>query len=286
MSRQAVALAGLFLAVIVVAAVLGSATSRSAATSRVNAPRAAGAAGDVSANWSGYAASSTDTTTTFTDVTGTWKIPTATCTPGSSSSAAIWVGLGGYNLNAQSLEQTGTSSDCTVDGDPSYYIWYELVPAASVNVKLKVTPGDTVTSSVVVNGTTVLVQVKDRTRKTSFTKQLPMAAPDLSSAEWITEAPSECGAYGGFCRLVPLTNFGSVTFSRVSALADGAGGTLTSNAGWTIDQIQLIPQTHHYYGDPDSGEGTSGAGASPSSPTPDGTGFTVNYNASATSTAE
>ena len=35
----------------------------------------------------------------------------------------------------------------------------------------------------------MLVQIKNRTRHTSFTKRLTMAAPDLSSAEWIVEAP-------------------------------------------------------------------------------------------------
>jgi Peptidase A4 family len=272
-------LAALAVSAIVLAASLGN-TAPAGAAQRVNAPFAAGSATDVSANWSGYAATATSTSS-FTDVTGTWQIPTATCTVGTSSSAAIWVGLGGYNVGSNSLEQTGTSSDCTVAGRPSYYIWYELVPAASVNVKLKVNPGDTVTSSVVVNGTSVLVQVKDRTRKTSFTKNLTMAAPDLSSAEWIAEAPSNCGSFG-FCRVVPLTNFGSLNFSKVSAIGDTTGGTLTMNPGWTITQIQLVPQgSHHFFGDPESGQGSSGAGATPTAPTPDGTGFTVNYNATA-----
>ena len=160
---------------------------------------------DISSNWAGYVVTgigSTPTTASpsmsYTDVTGQWVQPRATCTPGMATSVAIWVGLGGYSESSQDLEQTGTSADCSASGKPSYYIWYELVPADSVNLKVKIRPGDVIASSVVVNGTDILVQVNDRTRRVRFTKHLTMASPDLSSAEWITEAPSQCGS-SGFC---------------------------------------------------------------------------------------
>src|SRR5436190_16040903 len=67
---------------------------------------------DVSANWSGSTATGIGSTSppaspsmTFTDVTGPWKQPAAPCTAGSSTSPAIWVGLGGYSLNSLGLEQ-------------------------------------------------------------------------------------------------------------------------------------------------------------------------------------
>ena len=284
--RRSLALTLAAAGILAAAALLGQ-TAPAGAVRVVAAPRVAGEAAEQSANWSGYAA--TAGTSTFNDVTGTWKIPTATCTIGQESSAAVWVGLGGYAPNSQYLEQTGSSSDCTANGKPSYYIWYELVEPtptnASVTVKLKVNPGDTVTSSVVATTGTILVQVKDRTRKTSFTKKLPMATPDLSSAEWIVEAPSECGQ-GGFCKVIPLTNFGTVTFTRVAAQTGGVGGTLSMNPGWTLTDIELVPQAHHYFGDPENGQGSTGAGgASPTTPTPDGTSFTVNYSADAAATA-
>ena len=181
---------------------------------------AAGASGsgarstDVTSNWAGYSATGPGSSSTtasasmsFTDVTGQWREPRATCTGDSPTSVAIWVGLGGYSVTANALEQAGTSADCHADGTASYYAWYELVPAYSVTVGLKVKPGDVITSSVVVDGTDVLVQVIDRTRKARFTKHLTMAAPDLTSAEWVAEAPAECGGFGE-CRQIPLTNFG------------------------------------------------------------------------------
>ena len=62
------------------------------------------------------------------------------------TSLAIWVGLGGYSLTSQELEQVGTEADCDEHGKPSYYIWYELVPADPVNLKLRIDPGDTIVS--------------------------------------------------------------------------------------------------------------------------------------------
>jgi hypothetical protein len=244
---------------------------------------------DVSSNWSGYAitgvgstANVASTSMTFTDVTGTWTQPAATCTPGQSTSAAIWVGLGGYTVGSNALEQTGTSADCSSAGKAKYYAWYELVPATSVTVKLKISPGDTITTSVVVNGTDVLVQVKNRTRHTTFTKHLKMKAPDLTSAEWITEAPSEC-TVAGFCRTVPLTNFGSITFSKIASLGNGQGGTL-SGPGWEATPIQLVPRARRFFGDVNA-SASSTAGASPANLTGDGSSFTVKWVADATTSA-
>ena len=241
---------------------------------------------DVSSNWSGYAVTGVGSTATvastsmsFTDVTGTWTQPAATCTPGQSTSAAIWVGLGGYTVGSNSLEQTGTSADCNSAGKATYYAWYELVPAASVTLKLKIFPGDKITSTVLINGTDVLVQVKNRTRHTFFSKHLQMATPDLASAEWIAEAPSEC-TVTGFCRTVPLTNFGSVTFSKIASLGNGQGGTL-SRPGWEPTPIQLVPRARRFFGDVNA-SASSTAGASPTNLSADGSAFTVNWVADAT----
>ena len=70
----------------------------------------------------------------YTDVTGQWVQPKANCSKGRTSSVAIWVGLGGYTVGSNSLEQTGTSADCDANGRATYYAWYELVPAAPVTI--------------------------------------------------------------------------------------------------------------------------------------------------------
>jgi hypothetical protein len=242
-----------------------------------------------SANWSGYVV--TQSGTSYTSVTATWKEPTVTCgAEDAGESSAFWVGLGGSSQTSQALEQVGTSADCdATTGRPSYYAWYELVPADSVTIKLIVHPGDTLTTSVnVLAGTTIELQVKNRTRHTTFTTKLPFATPDLTSAEWIAEAPSACGN-GNNCRQIPLSNFGSVSFTKIAALGNSAGGTLTTNPGWTSTAISLIPDgsSRGYFPGPNrfAARANSTAGAIPSTPSTDGKSFAVQFTANAGSTS-
>jgi len=245
---------------------------------------AAAATGDVapvvSSNWAGYAAFGTpDTPLTFTSVTATWKQPKATCDGGTPTYSAFWVGLGGYGETSTAVEQIGTESDCDASGRALYAAWYELAPAPSHRINLTIRAGDTITTSVNVAGTDVLVQIKNRTRRTSFTKHLTLQAPDLTSAEWIAEAPSTCGA-SGRCRVLPLANFTSVSFSRVATIANAHGGTL-SDPAWTAQPIQLVPdQGRLFFGTPGS---QSTAGALPGAVSADGRGFSVAWQADATS---
>jgi Peptidase A4 family len=230
-------------------------------------------ADSTSSNWAGYAVADPSTVATgattapfqFTSVTATWKQPKASCTSGSATYSAFWVGLGGFSEASNALEQIGTASDCTASGVARYYAWFELVPAASTQVALKINAGDTVTASVNVSGANVLVQVKDRTRKTSYTKLLPMASPDLASAEWIAEAPSACTT-GGQCHVLPLSDFGSVTFTKIAAIANTHPGTIT-DPFWTSALIRLVP-------DP-NGVSTSTLGATPAVVTADGRTFGI-----------
>ena len=122
------------------------------------------------------------------------------------------------------------------------------MPADSVNVSLKIFPGDVITSSVVITGPgQILVQVKDRTRRTSFTKHLTMATPDLTSAEWIAEAPSECSA-SGFCREIPLTNFGTVNFTKTYAIGQCRQGN-DHEPELDDDGAPADPQARRFFGD-------------------------------------
>lgn len=234
----------------------------------------------VSSNWSGYAVISTDPVNAplaFTDVTGTWVQPKARCTVGRTSSSAFWVGLGGYDESSQSLEQLGTGADC--DGNTATaanYAWWELVPAASVRIPLKIFPGDTITAAVLVDGQKITFSLRDITRKTRFSKVLVADQElDTGSAEWIAEAPSECGSLGR-CHVVPLTNFGSVTFTKAAAIANGHPGTILDPT-WTASAIELIT------GDQQSGlfqdlfTDETGTGAVPGDVTADGRGFSVSF---------
>ena len=225
----------------------------------------------VSSNWSGYALESPQgADLQFTSITGSWVQPKATCSAGSPSASAFWVGLGGEIDTATSLEQTGTSADCNANGVARYYAWYEILPAAAVQVPLKVKPGDLITTSVNVNGTSVLFQIKNRTRKTVFTKSLTMDAPDLTSAEWVAEAPSSCNALGTRCTVLPLANFGTVRFTKAATIASAHPGTI-SDPSWSRISIRLVPQQNQF------SPVASSAGALPGVLSADGRGFPVTW---------
>src|SRR5256885_16880791 len=125
-----------------------------------------------SSNWAGYAASAPigAAPLSFTTVSGTWKQPAVTCTGGSSSYSAFWVGLGGFSEASEALEQIGTEANCTAAGKAKYGVWYELVPAASVPINLVVKPGDTFSASVTVKGHAVTLRIANVTRKKTVTK--------------------------------------------------------------------------------------------------------------------
>jgi hypothetical protein len=281
------AVAVLSLLAVLLPALLGSGGAAVAGGKSVRGAAARTLQADVSSNWAGYVATGPGSTSTtaspamaYTDVTGQWVEPKALCVPGNPTSVAIWVGLGGYSESSQELEQTGTSADCSPSGTPSYYIWYELVPADSVNVtSFKIHPGDVIASVVQVNGTNVLVQVIDRTSRTRFTKRLTMATPDLTSAEWIAEAPSQCSE-SGFCRQIALTNFGSINFTQSFATGNGTGATMSS-PNWILTPLQLVPRAHRFFGgnNATSSNGFGAAGANPSALSADGKGFSIAWQA-------
>jgi Peptidase A4 family len=248
------------------AALVGDSATTSAKTFRF-APRvAADAAPETSVNWSGYAATAPSAEPlTFVDVTGTWVQPKAHCVKGRFDAAAFWVGIGGFNEDSSTLQQVGTTAQCSSRGVASSFVWWEIIPAAQVRVPMKVRAGDRVTAAVLINGSKVTMSIKNLTRRTRFSTSVTVAQPlDVSSAEWIAEAPTACTA-AGVCQVVPLTNFSSVTFGNAAARANQVSGTIT-NPAWVATPLQLIPDAS-----------ASTAGASPGALSADGRSFSVSW---------
>ena len=265
---------------------LAASLPAAAAAGAAHAATGATIPAEISSNWSGYAAIASDPAApaSFTDVTGTWVQPRASCTSGRASSSAFWVGIGGYDESSPSLQQLGTGADCSGGAAaPTYYAWWELVPAASQRIKtLKIFPGDTITAAVLVDGQKITFSLRDVTRRTRFSKVLTATQTlDTSSAEWIAEAPSACSSYGR-CRVVPLTNFGTVTFSGAATIGNAQPGTLlgpTTPAGsspWTAMPIELIAggASRGFFGQLSA---ESGVGAVPGDLSADGRGFSVSW---------
>jgi Peptidase A4 family len=212
--------------------------------------------GQVSSNWAGYVATTGSATHAlakhFTSVSATWVQPTATCTPGSQTYSAFWVGLGGYSERSKALEQIGSEADCSASGQVSYYAWYEFVPAGPEPIhKVDVSPGDTISATVKVKGDRVVVSLANLTQATpAFTfvkRHMHSPTPDTSAAEWIAEAPSNCNNHNQ-CTPLPLTNFGSVTFSSADASSVGSDGHHTgviSDPAWSWGAINLQGSSGH-----------------------------------------
>jgi Peptidase A4 family len=200
------------------------------------APAAARAATNVSDNWSGYAIHGAGIK--FEQASGSWRQPAATCTTGDPTYSAFWVGIGGYNLTSQALEQIGTELDCGQSGDQQLSAWYELVPAPSRTIRMTVHPGDLMTATVAIAGSRVTLTLRDRTTHRRFRKTITDHAIDQGSAEWIAEAPSEC-VTSTRCRTLPLTDFGSMDFSGATVKTASGKTSAISNRRWTTSKIVL-----------------------------------------------
>ena len=113
------------------------------------------------------------------------------------------------------------------------------------------------------------MSLTDETTGQSATKTSQMSDPDLSSAEWIAEAPSQCDGSGN-CTPVPLADFGTVNFTNASATSNGHSGTI-SNSSWANEPVQLNGGSDGYV------SYTPSAGAAPSGLSSDGSSFSVAF---------
>jgi Peptidase A4 family len=165
-----------------------------------------------SSNWAGYVAAGSNGT--FTSVSSNWTEPAGHCTGGGGRYAAFWVGLDGYT--STTVEQIGTEVDCS-GYFPRYYAWSEIYPGAAVNFTNPVSPGDQFSASVTYQASnTFNLLLKDNTKGwTQSVSGSTVGSAARSSAEAIAEAPC-CTASNG---VLPLTNFGTVSFN--SAMANG-----------------------------------------------------------------
>ena len=163
-----------------------------------------------SLNWSGYSAINGR----YTSVSASWKQPTASCTSQTTYSS-FWVGLDGDGSNT--VEQTGTSADCS-GGSPRYYAWYEMYPKFPVNLSLAIRPGDSISGSVTTDGSGhFTLHLHNNTTGGNFQTTQTLKRARLASAEAIAEAPSGSGG------VLPLTNFGTVSFSSTMVNGQAIG---------------------------------------------------------------
>jgi hypothetical protein len=211
---------------ILLASILGSSIPLA-----VHAPRIRVKDG-TSLNWAGYAVLTSLTSPqndAVSDVKGSWTVPSVDCSVTKSAYASFWIGIDGYSSN--SVEQIGTDSDCS-SGKPTYYAWYEMYPKYPVNLKLKISPGDTISAEVQYLGKSGFKLTITDTKTGTFSTTEKSPSAKRSSAEWIAEAPWSSG-------VLPLANFGTVTFQSAQATLNGHTGPI-SDAAWTYDRMDMV----------------------------------------------
>jgi hypothetical protein len=180
---------------------------------------------NTSSNWSGYAVTGAAGSVSY--VAGTWTVPTVSTK--TSGYSAVWVGIDGYN--SSSVEQLGTGEDVS-GGRATYYAWYEMYPAGSVTISsMTVKPGDVMTASVTYDPVAkdFVLAMTDVTQSENFS--ITMAAPNAarSSAEWVVEAPSSGSG------ILPLANYGTVTFSNAYASIAGTTAQIDNWQSYAIN---------------------------------------------------
>jgi hypothetical protein len=190
-----------------------------------------------STNWSGYASHRTGVH--FRSVTAEWRQPVGRCTSGSDQYSAFWIGIGGYSLSSDALEQIGTEFDCTSSDDVEMSAWYELVPSPSKSISLTIHGGDVIAARVAVSGRGVALTLSDRTTHQRFTRSVTVKTVDTGSAEWITEAPSDCST-STKCTTLPLADFQTVGFTGARAQTTaGRSGPIASSRLWGTTKLLL-----------------------------------------------
>jgi len=225
-----------------------------------------------STNWAGYAVHRTGPG--FRAIEAWWRQPVLRCSRAQRTFSSYWVGLGGYSATSQALEQVGTEADCNASGRMVSNAWYELIPAPSVPIALVPAPGDLMAAEVVVRGHLVSFSLQDVTRGRSFSRTVRAGAVDVSSGEWIVEAPSDCVTQTR-CVTLPLADFGSASFEGAAIQsARGRWGAI-SDPSWPSTRISLNPSSRVFVA---SGAATSLGRAVASPLGPGGRTFSVSYS--------
>jgi len=174
-----------------------------------------------SSNWAGAVLTSPPAGSTFTSVSATFVVPSAS----GSGAASAWVGIDG-DTYTNSILQTGL--DFNVQGGRvTYDAWYEWYPDYAYDFTgISFSVGDSVSISVVASTTTSgTAVIQNLTTGKKVSKAITSsAALGGQNAEWIVEDFEQNG------QLVAFANFGTVTFTDVKAGTSGGGSVTAAGA--------------------------------------------------------
>jgi hypothetical protein len=207
-----------------------------------------------SPNWSGYAVVGS----AFTQARGSWVVPAVDCTVTRNGSVSFWVGIDGWVDDT--VEQTGTDSDCD-GGQPKYYAWYEFFPKAGVTItSVAVSPGDTMVAEVDYDGSDFTITMTNLNTGESYSTSAAVPGAKRESAEWIAEMNGNV-----------LSDFGTVRFGSDFTGAMNSNYATDATTSGTIGAFGKSVQASIMVAGKDVDE------AVPSFLSLDGTSFTVNW---------
>jgi hypothetical protein len=188
-----------------------------------------------SVGWAGYiVASSFNEQKDVVSVSGSWTVPTVNAASGGGYSSA-WIGIGGQE--DKTLIQVGTEQN-VYNGDGSYGVWYEMLPALSTRIEnFNVSPGDVMSAKITLvnpNSEQWNIQITDLTNGESFSQDFQYNST-RSSAEWILERSLVNG------QITNLANFGSVTFNNCTVQVGDRSGIIND---FTYSVVQMTNQQY------------------------------------------
>jgi len=215
--------------------------------------------------WAGYAVTGSD----FTYVQGSWIVSAVNCSKTPNTDSSEWVGIDGWTSNT--VEQIGTDADCN-GKTPSYYVWYEFYPEATIVIdKVSIAAGNKFSASVTYDGKEYYtVAITNDSTGQSFSKKVKFTGADGSgvplrnSAEWIMEMD-------GF----RLSDFGVDSFGKDYTELINDEATDSSASGVINDFGSDVQESITTTNGSSSGKVT----ARPSALASDGASFTVTWKA-------
>jgi hypothetical protein len=163
----------------------------------------------ISSNYAGYTAQY-EGNGNFSNIVGTWTMPTIHCSANETSEAAFWVGLTG-RAQQPTIAQIATIGTCQ-KGQANYEADWELYPALAQTITNPIQSGDQISATVSYQKGRFHLTMHDSQQGWSFSTSQGGTATNATVAECITEAPTI--VIGDTQRTITnLANFGQVNIS-------------------------------------------------------------------------
>ncbi|MFL0198228.1 G1 family glutamic endopeptidase [Clostridium sp. WILCCON 0269] len=185
-----------------------------------------------SSNWGGYIVTPT-ANSGYTSISGSWTVPNISSTQ-QNAVASQWIGLGG--VSSTDLLQMGTIEQME-NGQPTAEVFWEQLPDVAQDVisvpigsTIKVSIAESSSSTWDLTFTVNTSGVQTQTQTISTTLDSSYAQGIGTSAEWISEDPSDTNG-----QLVPLANMGTVQYQ--SAMVNGQALNASGN---TVQPIAMV----------------------------------------------